>query len=198
MTRTEQLAFCKVCEHQKKDLQRGIVCTLTDRIADFETSCASFKKDSAREEKLREQNPAHALDGKIATQGQRFTNFVVDYIFLLGFGALIGVVIGLILGYFAPQHLGFLDQENRFLDYLYGFIIGTIYYTFFEGFTGRSIGKFFTKTKVVTEAGERPDFSTVFVRSMCRYIPFNALSFLGSEASGWHDRFSKTRVVTID
>lgn len=198
MTRSEQLAFCKVCENQKKDLERGIVCGLTNRIADFETSCESFERDTAREEKLKERNPAHALEGKIATQGQRFANYIIDYIFLIGFGALIGAALGLILGHFAPEHLDFLDQENRLLDYVYGFIIGTIYYSFFEGFTGRSIGKFFTKTKVVTEAGDSPDFNTIFVRSMCRYIPFDALSFLGSEASGWHDKFSKTRVVTID
>lgn len=198
MTRAAQLAFCKVCLHQKKDLEQGIICGLTNRIADFETSCESFERDSEKTERLSERNAAFALEGKKATQGQRLTNYIIDYIFLIGFGALIGAVIGLLLGYFAPEHLDILDQDNRLLDYVYGFIIGTIYYSFFEGFTGRSIGKFFTKTKVVTEDGERPDFGTIFIRSMCRYIPFDAFSFLGSNASGWHDRFSKTTVVTID
>lgn len=198
MTRAEQLAFCKVCVNQKKDLERGIVCNLTDQIADFETSCESYERDTVKEEKLKERNAAYALDGKIATQGQRFANYIIDYIFLIGLGALIGAALGLILGHFAPEHLGILDEDNRLLDYVYGFVIGIIYYSFFEGFTGRSIGKFFTKTKVVTEEGGQPDFGTIFVRSMCRSIPFDALSFLGSEASGWHDKFSKTRVVTID
>lgn len=198
MTRQEQLAFCKVCVNQKKDLNRGIICRLTDQIAEFETSCESFERDTVKEEKGKERNTAYALEGEIATQGQRFANYLIDYIFLIGLGALIGAALGLILGNFAPEHLDFLDEENRLLDYVYGFVIGTIYYSFFEGFTGRSIGKFFTKTKVVTEEGEQPDFSTILVRSMCRYIPFDALSFLGSDASGWHDRFSKTRVVTID
>ncbi len=198
MTRAEQLSFCRVCLHQKKDLEQGILCGLTDRIADFETSCASFERDTAKTERLAERNAAYAVDSDKATQGQRLTNYIIDYIFLIGFGALIGAALGLLLGYFAPEHLDILDQENRLLDYFYGFIIGTVYYSFFEGFTGRSIGKFFTKTKVVTEAGERPDFGTIFIRSMCRYIPFNAFSFLGADASGWHDRFSKTKVVPID
>ncbi len=198
MNREEQLAFCKVCVNQKKDFQRGILCSLTDEIADFETSCESFERDTAKEERLQERNIAYALEGKIASQGQRFANYIIDYLFLIGLGALVGAALGLLLGHFAPEHLSIFDEENRLLDYFYGFIIGTIYYSFFEGFTGRSIGKFFTRTKVVTEDGEDPDFGTIFVRSMCRYIPFDALSFLGSDASGWHDKFSKTRVVTID
>lgn len=198
MTRTEQLASCKVCVNQKKDLQRGIVCGLTDQIADFQTSCESFERDSVKEELYKGRNAAYALEGSLATQGQRFTNFVIDYIFLIGFGAIVGAGIGLILGFYAPEHLSILDESNRFVEYVFGFIIGTIYYSFFEGFTGRSIGKFFTKTKVVTEEGERPDFGTILVRTICRHIPFNAFSFLSSDAAGWHDRFSKTRVVTID
>ena len=63
---------------------------------------------------------------------------------------------------------------------------------------GRSIGKFFTKTKVVTEEGEQADFVAIFVRSMCRYIPFDALSFFAAETPGWNDCFSITRMVTVD
>lgn len=198
MTRAEQLTLCKFCVYQKKDLKRGIVCILTDQIADFETSCELFERDNLKEEKLQERNTAFALESKMATQGQRFANYVIDYIFVIGFGALIGAALGLFLGYFAPEHLDFLGVGNRLFDYVYGFIIGTIYYSFFEGFTGRSIGKYFTRTMVVTKEGEQADFGTIFVRSMCRYIPFDAFSYLGSDASGWHDRFSNTRVVTID
>ena len=198
MNRQEQLAFCKVCVHQQKDLQRGIVCGITDQIADFHASCETFEKDAKKEERLKGRNAAYALEGQLATQGQRFANYIIDYLFLIGLGALVGAALGLILGYFAPEYLSIIDAENHLLDYLFGFVIGIIYYSFFEGFTGRSLGKFFTKTKVVTEEGERPDFGTVFIRSMCRYIPFNAFSFLGSDPAGWHDRFSKTRVVSID
>lgn len=198
MTRQEQLLFCKVCTHQKKDLQRGIVCGLTNELADFEVSCETFERDIGKEEKLKERNAAYALEGKLATQGQRFANYLIDYIFLIGLGALIGAAVGLLLGHWAPEYLDSFYDTNRLIDYLYGFIIGTIYYSFFEGFTGRSIGKFFTKTKVVTEDGEKPDFGTIVVRSMCRYIPFNQFSFLSSKETGWHDKFSNTRVVTID
>ena len=35
MTRQEHLKFCQVCTHQKKDLNKGIICGFTDAIADF-------------------------------------------------------------------------------------------------------------------------------------------------------------------
>ncbi len=198
MTRQEQLQFCKVCAHQKKDLARGIVCGLSDELANFEVSCETFEIDAVKEEKLKERNAGYVLEGKLASQGQRFTNYIIDYIFLIGLGALIGAAVGLILGQWAPEYLESFYDTNRLVDYIYGFSIGIIYYSFLEGFTGRSIGKFFTKTKVVTEQGEKPDFGTIVVRSMCRYIPFNQISFLSAKETGWHDKFSKTRVVTIE
>ncbi len=199
LTRAEQLAFCKVCTNRRNDLERGIVCGLTDLRADFNLTCDTFQKDEALHTRLLQRNAADALDGKLATQGQRLANYLIDYLFLIGFGAIIGAVLGVLLSYLAPQHLYVLEQDNRILDYVFGLVIGIIYYSFFEGFTGRSIGKFFTKTKVVTEDGERPDFGTIVIRSFCRYIPFNHFSFLGnSNEPGWHDRFSKTRVIEID
>jgi hypothetical protein len=34
----------------------------------------------------------------------------------------------------------------------------------------------------------------IFLRTLCRFIPFEPISFLGG-AGGWHDRFSSTFVV---
>jgi hypothetical protein len=41
----------------------------------------------------------------------------------------------------------------------------------------------------------RPPFGTMVLRSLCRLIPFEPFSFLGSDARGWHDSITKTRVV---
>lgn len=67
------------------------------------------------------------------------------------------------------------------------------YYSFSEGIFGRSLGKFITGTIVVDENGQKPSFGTIFKRTLCRLIPFDALSFLGSR--GWHDSISDTYVV---
>lgn len=60
---------------------------------------------------------------------------------------------------------------------------------------GRTIGKMITKTRTVTEDLKTPDFGVILTKSFCRVIPFEAFSFLGEKTTGWHDRFSKTRVI---
>ena len=56
--------------------------------------------------------------------------------------------------------------------------------------------KFITKTKVITEYGEKPSFKTIFIRTLVRFVPFEAFSFLSPERPrGWHDRWSKTIVI---
>ncbi|HEY6914196.1 MAG TPA: RDD family protein, partial [Paludibacter sp.] len=62
---------------------------------------------------------------------------------------------------------------------------------------GRSLGKIITKTKVITVDGDKPDFKTFLIRALCRFIPLESFSFLGSTDSGWHDSISRTRVVRI-
>jgi len=35
----------------------------------------------------------------------------------------------------------------------------------------------------------------ILYRSLYRLVPFNMLSFIGSDSIGWHDKWSKTTVV---
>jgi len=65
----------------------------------------------------------------------------------------------------------------------------------FEYFTkGRSIGKYITKTKVVSVDGTAPTQKDFFIRNISRLVPFDGLSFLKQDG-GWHDLWSDTRVV---
>ena len=45
MTREQHLVFCKKCLNQKMDFKQGIVCSLTQRQADFNNECSEFKID---------------------------------------------------------------------------------------------------------------------------------------------------------
>lgn len=45
MTREQHLQFCKICKNQAFDSKRGIICGLTNEIADFEQSCPDFDSD---------------------------------------------------------------------------------------------------------------------------------------------------------
>jgi uncharacterized RDD family membrane protein YckC len=134
----------------------------------------------------------------LATKGVRFANLVLDYIARLLIGLALGVVIGVVselTGNYSVIELFF--ESGRLMELLFGYIIILIYYTTIETLTGRSLGKFITKTKVVLYDGSRPTFNEILVRSLCRLIPLEGLSFFGDDGKGWHDSMSKTYVVDI-
>ena len=68
------------------------------------------------------------------------------------------------------------------------------YYLGFETLFGKTPAKWLTRTRVITNAGNRPTFGHIFKRTLVRFVPFEGLSFLG-RGRGWHDRWSRTRVV---
>jgi len=124
----------------------------------------------------------HGIEYVQATRGQRFLNSIIDNIFL----------------YFPMKICAFVALANGAsfqLTFLINLAIILGYYTFLESSNGKTIGKALTKTKVITESGKTPDFSTAAKRSLCRFIPFEAFSFLGDDVRGWHDSISKTYVV---
>lgn len=135
----------------------------------------------------------------LASKSKRFANFILDYIIQIIIGAGIGVVIALIAE-FTGNYILYdfvVEPESRLSDYIFGFAILFIYYNIIESLTSRSIGKYITQTKVVLEDGSKPAFSDILVRTVCRLIPFELLSFLGKDGKGWHDSLSKTFVVDV-
>jgi uncharacterized RDD family membrane protein YckC len=48
-----------------------------------------------------------------------------------------------------------------------------------EASTGKTVGKYVTGTQVLTEDGEQPSVGTIFIRTLCRIIPFEPFSFFG-------------------
>ncbi|UII34354.1 RDD family protein [Fulvivirga ulvae] len=121
----------------------------------------------------------------LASAGQRIGNYVIDtiaYYILL-------IVFIFILGF-----LGILDDSPILIYPLaFGIIFG--YYIIMEATFGKTLGKFVTGTKVVTENGEKPSAGAIVGRTFCRLIPFEAFSLLGSQAIGWHDSIPGTRVI---
>lgn len=197
MTREEQLKHCKICKNQKFDMNKGIICSLTDQLADFEGTCDSFNEDTELKSKLDSNSFEKEILGKTASQGKRLANHLIDSVFFFIFYFIFGAILGILLAIFSQSSLSIFEQDNILIDYLVFFIAGMIYYTILEASTGKTIAKFITKTKVINENGDRPDFGSIFIRSLCRFIPFETFSFLGSDNSGWHDKISKTRVIEI-
>ncbi|HXB41039.1 MAG TPA: RDD family protein [Bacteroidia bacterium] len=123
-----------------------------------------------------------------ASNTLRFINYLIDCVGVLVFGVVIGVIFGTV----GMAHLITGTNEN-FL----GLILMLFYYGLMEGIMGRTLGKFVTGTKVITTEGNDPTFMNILGRTLCRFIPFDAFSFLGGGPGGWHDTISHTRVVKV-
>jgi uncharacterized RDD family membrane protein YckC len=88
-----------------------------------------------------------------------------------------------------------LRGTGTFELFLIEFAITLYYYLVLEGIFNTSIGKIITSTMVVDYDGRKPGFGQILGRTLCRYIPFDALSFLGKNSRGWHDSIPNTYVV---
>ena len=121
----------------------------------------------------------------LASAGQRLGNYVIDTIIFY----IILLVVAFVFGM-----LGFISDSPLML-YPLVFAVMLGYYIIMEASFGKTVGKFVTGTKVVTENGEKPSLGAIIGRSFCRLIPFEAFSLLGSDAVGWHDSIPKTRVI---
>jgi len=138
----------------------------------------------------------------LAGKGKRFANYIIDLIifYLLAFAFSFLIVIVLeITGGDVDNYINALDNANPLLDRLISLLLYGVYMMTIEFlFKGRSIGKFITKTQVVLKDGSKPTINETVLRNLCRLIPFDQLSFLGTEGKGWHDSLSKTYVVDIE
>ena len=125
-----------------------------------------------------------------ASKTKRFTNYIIDYIVKVIIMTLIFSIIGLV-------NIEIINNisTNKLLEYAIAYAITFTYYHLFELTTGKTIGKFITKTKVVNSNYEKPSSEAILYRSLYRLVPFNAISFIGEESEGWHDKWSNTIVV---
>jgi uncharacterized RDD family membrane protein YckC len=128
-------------------------------------------------------------DFHLASGNQRFVNLIVDTV-----GAYVSLAIFAIVLFSAFPALAEGIEEDNPLATVFSWLWWVVYYSFQEYFFGRTLGKLVTGTFVVTQDGQRADFPTILGRSFSRLVPFEAFSFLNSSV-GWHDKWSKTRVV---
>jgi uncharacterized RDD family membrane protein YckC len=145
------------------------------------------------------QEDFEVTDDLLASRGQRFLNYIIDTIivYILIFGvSFITAIIATYIG--AAGFLDWLQNLNGLEEYLIYFLIMIPYFTLMETIFSKSIGKFITKTMVVLEDGSKPESGTILRRTVCRIIPFDGLSFLGTPSRGWHDSITDTYVVRKD
>tara|TARA_R110002051_G_scaffold251672_1_gene311046 strand:- start:4527 stop:5108 length:582 start_codon:yes stop_codon:yes gene_type:complete len=135
-------------------------------------------KEKATIEKKQKQK----VDSNVVSSGIRFLNFIIDFI------------IWLIIAAIFTFPLSANDGNQMLLGYVIMFATFIGYYAILEIKFQKTVGKFITKTKVVTLNGEKPENGEIISRTFCRLIPFDQLSFLFMK-NGIHDNLSKTKVV---
>ncbi|TXF91396.1 RDD family protein [Neolewinella aurantiaca] len=128
-----------------------------------------------------------------ASKGKRFWNYLIDQTCMMVIGFLAGIAIALADPY---GNETWLLNSGAIGNYLFGAFIALVYYPLTEGLLGgKSIGKLLTGTRAVRQDGTKVDMQDVFLRTLSRVVPFEAWSFLGSKDRGWHDEWTKTKVV---
>lgn len=131
---------------------------------------------------------------KIASNTKRFINWIVDSISIsiLWFILLPFIVVLL-------KKIGLFDnlQEGETISLEFTVLpIILLYYVVFEGIFKTTIGKLITRTKIIRLDNEKVNFIDILLRTLCRFIPLEQLSFLSEKSVGWHDRISETRIIT--
>ncbi|WP_337042683.1 RDD family protein [Emticicia sp. 17c] len=133
------------------------------------------------------------------TKGIRFLNSLLDAFIVLHFSF---VVISWLkniffhINYDSGNGYGYSDNTPLQILILRLSIIVTplVYYCICEGIFKTTFGKIVTNSAVINQEEEIISFRQGLVRSICRFIPFDALSFLLANR-GWHDSVSNTTVV---
>lgn len=134
----------------------------------------------------------------LASKGIRLVNYLIDLIPQYAFFYALAYSF-FYIGEFTGDYTlnNFLAELSTFEDLALSYTFLVAYYFTMESLTNKTLGKYITNTKVVMQNGEDPSSKDILIRSLCRLIPFDGFSFLGSIGKGWHDSISKTHVVNV-
>ncbi|WP_333599534.1 RDD family protein [Flavobacterium sp.] len=131
----------------------------------------------------------------LASHAQRFLNLLSDTMLQVVLFLIVLMVVEASAAPAVNKAFQSYVLVNPIGQYTFVSVIALLYYNIFEVLLARTPGKFITQTLVVDINGDLPNHQMILVRTLCRLIPFNGLSFLGFPARGWHDSISKTYVV---
>jgi uncharacterized RDD family membrane protein YckC len=142
-----------------------------------------YRPPTAEVERAPEAVEGHPVAGK----GRRFATLLIDYVGFYALSLMVGIVLGIVFGTGALRYL------QGGWSYVFGVLIVSAYYLFFEGLWARTPGKMVLGTIVTDMAGGTPTFGAIVKRTLARIVPFEAFTFFGER--GFHDKASKTQVL---
>ena len=123
MTRAERVKICETCKHYQKDIERGILCGLTNEYADFDDKCHLYEPSEKQQIKTRARRIIARMkeSSKSSDKGLSFDGYIAiigTYLFclismLVGDDAKSSIIIPLCLA------IGFMLVALICLDYYY-------------------------------------------------------------------------------
>jgi uncharacterized RDD family membrane protein YckC len=126
--------------------------------------------------------------------GPRFVHFIVDIIVFQGLLLTIQYILELISTFVTFSET--ISITIAFIGAIITLLLYPLMYAICEQLWQKTPGKFLTKTVVIDEYANKPDFGTLLLRSFARLVPFEPFSCWGDTYSrGWHDKWSNTWVV---
>ncbi|MDD4993564.1 MAG: RDD family protein [Paludibacter sp.] len=127
------------------------------------------------------------FESSIVSSWTRLIHTVIDF---FGF-----IIIAVILSHILQLFYNPSDKLTiRLLGYALLLVSFFLYFVFMEYKFQKTIGKFLTKTKVVMADGRRPELNEIVIRTACRLIPFDYISYIFTK-NGFHDKFSNSTVI---
>ena len=95
MTREEHVRICSVCKNRRSDINKGLICALTEDIADFEGECPNYDEDpEAIYYRQLEEQPEEPLVIKPASIGLAVLTAAIACIVCAALWALFTVLTG--------------------------------------------------------------------------------------------------------
>lgn len=76
--RSHHIGFCLACVHKKHTLEHGVVCTLTDKIANFDEECSSFSVDVSEVQKAKKAHKKY-LEENYPLDRHAIEEMITDY-----------------------------------------------------------------------------------------------------------------------
>ena len=134
---------------------------------------------------------------KSVSSGPRFGHAIIDGIAFQIVVYIVDYLFKLVIG--STEFISSISLTFALVSSIVLLLLYPALYAFCEYKWQRTPGKFLTKTIVIDEFGNKPELRAIVLRSLIRLVPFEPLSCIGDKYShGWHDRWSKTWVVTED
>lgn len=126
----------------------------------------------------------HDYRDYLAPKWKRFINYIIDTTCLtFGFGIVYGIFINNNVSGWESVRVN-----------IYGVLVVKTIYFFCELYTGKTLGKLITGTRVVSVFDEPITANQILIRTLSRIVPFEPFSMLFGYTA-WHDDWSDTAVV---